>query len=457
VNSGRPWPQRRITLALSPAALPKRGSAFDLAMAVAVLVASEVVPAAAVEGLVLLGELSLDGRVRPVTGVLPAAFTALRAGVRRLVVPAANLAEASLVPGLDVCGVGDLSTLLSSLCGSPDASLLRPDGAAPPRPAPGPEVDLVDVLGQAHARRCLEIAAAGGHNVFFLGPPGAGKTMLAERLPTVLPRLDGDAALEVSAIHSVAGTLPADAPLITVPPFRAPHHTASLPALVGGGAGIARPGEVSLAHRGVLFVDEAPEFASGHLDALRQPLESGTVVIARSGGVARYPARFTLVLAANPCPCSSAGRKDRDCICSAGVRRRYLGRISGPLLDRLDIRVDVDTVTRGELAEGSGETSAAVRERVVAARDRMAYRYRDLPWRANAEVPSPELRRRWPLTGDALAVAHAALDTGRLSQRGLDRVVRVAWTLADLEGRDAPGASHVRRAVSLRKVSSHDM
>jgi magnesium chelatase family protein len=302
----------------------------------------------------------------------------------------------------------------------------------------------------------LEVAAAGGHNVFFLGPPGAGKTMLAERLPTILPRLDRDAALEVSAIHSVAGTLPADAPLITVPPFRAPHHSTSLPALVGGGTGVARPGEVSLAHRGVLFVDEAPEFASGHLDALRQPLESGTIAIARSGGTARYPARFTLVLAANPCPCASAGKKDRDCTCPAGVRRRYLGRISGPLLDRLDIRVDLESVTRAELTSGAGEPSAAVRERVLAARERMAHRYRDCPWSTNGEAPARELRRRWALPAEALAPAHAAVDTGRLSARGLDRIVRVAWTLADLEGRAAPTASPVRRAVSLRKVSTHD-
>lgn len=457
VNSGREWPQRRITLALSPAALPKRGSGFDLAMATAVLVANEAVPAAAAEGLVLLGELSLDGRVRPVTGVLPAAFTALRAGVSRLVVPAANVAEAALVPGLDVVGVHDLATLLAYLVGEPGAEVVRPDGSSPP-PAPSTEeLDLADVLGQEPARRALEIAAAGGHNVFFLGPPGAGKTMLAERLPTILPRLAGDAALEVSAIHSVAGTLPPDAPLITVPPFRAPHHTATLPALVGGGSGIARPGEVSLSHRGVLFLDEAPEFPTGHLDALRQPLESGTVTIARSSGVARYPARFMLVLAANPCPCSSAGKKDRDCTCPAGVRRRYLARLSGPLLDRLDIQVDVEGVTRADLAGTTAESSVAVRERVLAARERMDRRFRDLPWSANGEVPGRELRRRWPLASDVLAPAHSAVDTGRLSARGLDRVVRVAWTLADLEGRDAPAATHVRRAVSLRKVISHDL
>jgi magnesium chelatase family protein len=456
VNSGRSWPQRRITVALSPAALPKRGSGFDLAMAVAVLVAHEVVPAAAVEGLVLVGELSLDGRVRAVPGVLPAAFAASRAGVKRLVVPAANVAEAALVPDLDVVGVADLAALLAYLTGE-DAgpSLVRADGVPPPAPPPDVAApDLADIVGQAHARRCLEIAAAGGHHVFFLGPPGAGKTMLAERLPTILPRLDAEAALEVSAIHSVAGTLPADAPLITVPPFRAPHHTSSLPALVGGGSGIARPGEVSLAHRGVLFVDEAPEFASGHLDALRQPLESGTIALARSGGVARYPARFMLVLAANPCPCSSAGKKDRDCTCPAGVRRRYLGRISGPLLDRLDIRVDLESMTRADLSEGTGEPSAAVRDRVLSARDRMAHRYRDLPWRANGEVPGRELQRRWPLPAETLAPAHAVADTGRLSARGLDRIIRVAWTLADLEGRAVPGASHVRRAVSLRKVTT---
>ncbi|HEV2891287.1 MAG TPA: YifB family Mg chelatase-like AAA ATPase [Frankiaceae bacterium] len=457
VNSGREWPQRRITLALSPAALPKRGSGFDLAMAVAVLVASEALPAGAAEGVVLLGELSLDGRVRPVTGVLPAAFTAARSGVRRLVVPAANVAEAALVPDLEVVGVPDLATLLAYLLGEPAAVALPPDAPLPRAPAAGDDLDLADVLGQEQARRALEIAAAGAHNVFFLGPPGAGKTMLAERLPTILPRLAGDAALEVSAIHSVAGTLPADAPLITVPPFRAPHHTSTLPALVGGGSGIARPGEVSLAHRGVLFLDEAPEFPTGHLDALRQPLESGLVTIARSGGVARYPARFMLVLAANPCPCAAAGKKDRDCTCPAGVRRRYLARLSGPLLDRLDIQVDVDNVTRADLVGATtAEPSAAVRSRVLAARERMAQRFRDLPWSANGEVPGRELRRRWPLAGDVLAPAHSAVDTGRLSARGLDRVVRVAWTLADLEGRDAPTTSHVRRAVSLRKVVSHE-
>jgi magnesium chelatase family protein len=457
VNSGREWPQRRITLALSPASLPKRGSAFDLAMAVAVLVASSVVPAPAVEGLVLVGELSLDGRVRAVPGVLPAAFTAARSGMSRMVVPSANVAEAALVPGIDVVGVPDLATLLAYLLGESPPLVLPSPSAGPDVAFADGDIDLADVLGQESARYALEVAAAGGHNLFFLGPPGAGKTMLAERLPTVLPRLSGDAALEVSAIHSVAGTLPPDAPLITVPPFRAPHHTSTLPALVGGGSGVARPGEVSLSHRGVLFVDEAPEFPSGHLDALRQPLESGTVTIARSGGVARYPARFMLVLAANPCPCSSAGRKDRDCICSAGVRRRYLGRLSGPLLDRLDLQVDVEPVTRADLSGAVAEPSSAVRARVLAARERMARRYAGLPWTANGEVPGREMRRRWPLSADAVAPAHAAVDTGRLSARGLDRVLRVAWTLADLEGRDAPTASHVRRAVSLRKVISHDL
>ena len=320
INSGEQWPQRRITVGLSPASLPKRGSGFDLPIACALLAAAGVLQAAMLAGTVFLGELGLDGQLRPVRGVLPATMTAAAAGFRCVVVARANAPEAALVPGLRVVSAPTLAALLAWLRGEPPAGGAAVEeltgGSAPAAPPAAPQVpgaddalptpDLSDVLGQPVARRAAEICAAGGHHLSLLGPPGAGKTMLAERLPTILPRLDPEAALEVTAIHSVAGTLPRDCPLLTSPPFCGPHHTASKAAIVGGGSGIIHPGAASLAHQGVLFLDEAPEFGRDVLDALRQPLESGEVVIARSGATARFPARFTLVLAANPCPCARA-------------------------------------------------------------------------------------------------------------------------------------------------------
>ena len=374
VNSGETWPARRMTLALLPATLPKRGSMFDVALAVAVLAAAGAVPVEPLSEVVLLGELGLDGRLRPTRGVLPAAVAAVRGGMRRVVVPAANLAEASLVPGIQARGVEQLADLLAFLRGEPGRTVARPPARRRrERPAP----DLRDVAGQAIGRRAVEVAAAGGHHLLFAGPPGSGKTMLAERLPGVLPPLGVDEALEVSAIHSVAGLLPADSPLVRRPPYQAPHHTASTASLVGGGSGLARPGAVSLSHRGVLFLDEAPEFHAGVLDALRQPLESGEVSIARSGGVARFPARFQLVLAANPCPCASPGG-DAACRCSSTAKRRYLGRMSGPLLDRVDLQVWLLPVTPADLLDGltAAEPTAAVAARVAAARAAAAARLR---------------------------------------------------------------------------------
>jgi magnesium chelatase family protein len=448
VNSGESWPVRRMTLALLPATLPKRGSMFDVALAVAVLAAAGVVPVEPLREVALLGELGLDGRLRPTRGVLPAVVAAAKAGVRRVVVPAANLGEAALVPRVDVRGVEQLTDLIGFLRGGEDRTVSRPPRRR--RPARS-EPDLRDVVGQAIGRRAVEVAAAGRHHLLFAGPPGSGKTMLAERLPGVLPVLGVDEALEVSAIHSVAGLLPADAPLVRRPPYQAPHHTASTAALVGGGSVHARPGAVSLSHRGVLFLDEAPEFQSGVLDALRQPLESGAVTIARSGGVATYPARFQLVLAANPCPCASPAG-GADCRCTSSAKRRYVSRISGPLLDRVDLQVWLLPVTPADLLTGAAaaEPTEAVAARVAAARATAAARLAGTGWRTNAEVPGPELRTRWRLPAAVTASADRALDRGELSARGYDRVLRLAWSICDLAGRERPDPTDIAEAVTLR-------
>ena len=301
------------------------------------------------------------------------------------------------------------------------------------------------------ARRAAEVCAAGGHHLSLLGPPGAGKTMLAERIPTILPRLDRAAAFEVTAVHSVAGTLPAQVPLLEDPPFLAPHHTATKAAIVGGGSGVIRPGSASLAHRGVLFLDEAPEFARDVLDALRQPLEAGEVVVARSGITTRFPARFTLVLAANPCPCARVAGPSEGCSCSPATRRRYLGRISGPLLDRVDVKIELEPVSRKELLSDRtfSESSLTVARRVAQARQRAAHRLQDTPWRLNGEVPGSALRRTWPPAPGSLAVLERSLDRGLITARGVVKIVRVAWTLADLAGRPRPTRDDCDAALGL--------
>lgn len=459
VNSGQSWPARRITVGLSPAWRPKRGSGFDLAIAAAVLCAAGVLPADRLRGVVLLGELGLDGRVRPISGTLPAVLAAAAAGVQRVIVPAANAREAALVPGIGVSAVESLGLLIAELTGAGAAG-----PAGPPHPGPdaasgnqsaegGPHRDLADVVGQLEARWALEIAAAGGHHLFLQGPPGVGKTLLAERLPGLLPPLSLPAALEVTAVHSVAGVLRPDQPLVTAAPFAAPHHTATVPAIIGGGSVLARPGAASLAHRGVLFLDEAPEFAAGCLDALRQPLESGEVVLARSGGTVRYPARFTLVLAANPCPC---GRPGDACECAPQARRRYGHRLSGPLLDRIDLVVRLARPSRAELLAERAfvESTATVAARVAGARDLAREVFAGRAWTLCSEIPGVELRGDFAPAAGATAVLEPQLHRGLLSPRGLVRTLRVAWTLALCAGRSRPGAADVSTAIGLRLGSA---
>ncbi|MET9847536.1 YifB family Mg chelatase-like AAA ATPase [Streptomyces ossamyceticus] len=472
VNSGAEWPQKKLTVGLSPASVPKAGSGFDLAVACAVLGASERIDPRVLSDIVMIGELGLDGRVRPVRGILPAVLAAAEAGYEQVVVPECSAAEASLVPGVSVLGVRTLRQLIAVLAdepvpdeepdeGRPDpllAGLRMPGtGAATGMHTTGAAQqdqghDLADVVGQLAARTAVEVAAAGGHHLFLEGPPGAGKTMLAERLPAILPELGREESLEVTAVHSIAGLLPVGKPLVDKAPYCAPHHSATMQALVGGGQGIARPGAVSLAHRGVLFLDETPEFSSQALDALRQPLEAGHVVIARSAGVVRFPAKFLMVLAANPCPCGRFSRTDDLCECPPASIRRYQARLSGPLLDRVDLRVEIDRVARSELTQrgARGESTATVAARVRAARERAALRLTGTPWRTNSEIPGRELRSRWHAAPGAMDEAERSLERGMLTARGLDRVLRVAWTISDLVGHERPDAADVNLALQLR-------
>ncbi|OIQ78126.1 competence protein ComM [mine drainage metagenome] len=449
INSKESWPSRRITVALSPASLPKRGSSYDIAVAVAILAADSKVPAKDLDSLMMMGELALDGRMKAVRGVLPAALAASRAGLRRIIVPMSNVAEARLVPDVEVMGFRSLGELIAWF-----------RGVEPPDQLPvqepliqeiKPPLDLVDVVGQHEARRAAEIAAVGEHHLFMVGTPGSGKTMIAERLPSILPVLDRDQAIEVSAIHSIAGLLSADEPLLTAPPFIAPHHSASRSAVIGGGSAHPRPGAASLAHRGVLFMDEAPEFSRGILDALRQPLESGSVCVARTAGTARYPARFLLVLAANPCPCGRFSGDGHSCTCSSLMVRRYLSRLSGPLLDRVDLQVYVEPVSRVDLMGNlRGEPSAVVRDRVMVARERSISRLKKEGLQTNSQINATALRGELAADADGMSLVHRALDEHRLTARGLHKVLRLAWSVADLEGHKRPTIDDVAQAYALR-------
>jgi len=454
-NCGLELPKQRITVNLSPASLPKQGSGFDLAIAIATLASGGTITTDQVATVVHIGELGLDGTVRAIPGVLPAVLAALDAGARQVVVPLANAAEAALVPDIEVVPVDSLAALVKRYQA---LARRRPLPELPPVPEPA-EIstqvpDLADVVGQSEARYALEVAAAGGHHLAMIGPPGAGKTMIAERLPGLLPPLTREQALEVTAIHSVLGALPEQV-LIERPPFVAPHHGASMPAVVGGGSGRVRPGAASRAHRGVMFLDECPEFRRDVLDALRQPLESGVVRVARADQVVTFPARFQLVLAANPCPCGQNYGKGSKCTCAPQRRRDYLSRMSGPLLDRVDVQLTMLPVTRAALAGPRGESSAQVAARVVQARRRQAARWAPLGLTRNSEVPGAVLRSSaWRLPGAVTRGLDRAIELGQLTLRGYDRCLRVAWTISDLDGAGQPGFRQVEEARGLRAGSA---
>ena len=460
-NTGFDWPAtRRVTILLSPADLPKRGPHFDLAIAVAVLAAAGELPAPALDGLVLVGELTLDGRMRAVPGVLPMAMAAAARGMRRMLVPEPQAEEAALVPDLEVIGVRSLAQVVACLRGEPvpEAPPVAPPSGSRLLSWRGEhrldDLDLADVLGMADARYALEVAAAGGHHLMLSGPKGAGKTTLAERLPGLMPDLAVDEALELSAIYSLSGALGPGRTLVTRPPFRAPHHSATRASVLGGGTGRVHPGEVSRAHHGTLFLDEFPLFQSDIVEGLREPLESGEVTIARGEDSATFPARCLVVLACNPCPCGDyhPSATESRCTCTEAARRHYRRKLAGPVIDRIDITRHVQPVRPHEAADplARPESTAEVRLRVDEARTRQRSRYQETAWRLNADVPGPALRARWPLAADALLQLDEQVYAGRLTRRGATRVHRLAWTVADLSGVEVPGEPELDTALRLR-------
>jgi magnesium chelatase family protein len=447
-NSGHAFPRGHVTVNLAPATVRKAGPAYDLPIAIGVLVAGRFLPGDAVEGTMFVGELSLDGTLRHVRGVLPMAATARAEGFRRLIVPSADAAEAALIPNLEIIPADSIQDVIAYLRGFeaiPPVPFVKPDKGLQPG-----QTDFAEIKGQEHVKRAMEVAAAGGHNVMMSGPPGAGKTLVARSLPGILPAMEIEEALDVTRIYSIADQLPADTPLMRRRPFRAPHHTISHAGLVGGG-NWPQPGEISLAHRGVLFLDELPEFGSRVLEVMRQPMEDKVVTISRAQGSLTFPANFQLVAAMNPCPCGYHGDPARQCTCSPGTVSKYQKRISGPLLDRVDIHVEVPRVEYEKLSDDRlGEQSERVRERVEAARERQRRRLAGTHRTTNAEMGPGEVRKFCKLDEAGEALMRAAMAKLQLSARAYHRVLKVARTIADLAGEERILAVHVAEAVQYR-------
>jgi len=461
INSGFEWPAtKRITVLLSPADLPKTGTHYDLAMAVAILTACGQIPRDALRSTALVGELSLDGGLRSTTGVLPMVLAAKQRDITRVIVPEPQAREAAMVSGMEVLGLRSLAQVVAELRGEE-----VPDAPRVPALTGGhvlgwrgddrlEEVDLVDLLGMHEVRYAIEVAAAGGHHILLEGPKGCGKTSIAERIPTILPDLEPEVAVELMAVQSLAGVLDPGRGVVRRPPFAAPHHDASRVGIVGGGTGRIRPGEISLAHGGVLFLDEFPMFRADVIEALREPLESGDITVARAEETVTLPAHSVVVLAANPCPCgnySADASHGTACRCREQERRDYNRKITGPITDRIDITRHVRPLRAHEFDPGAGpESSQVVRGRVAQARARQAERYAGTRWRLNGQVSGAALRERWPLSDAARVMVDRLVYAGELSRRGAVRVHRVAWTVADLAGVASPGLREAETALRLR-------
>ena len=452
--TGFGWPQTRVTVNMSPAAMPKRGSSHDLAIAASVLCAAGAIGHDCLEDTIVLGEVNLDGSVLPIQGLLPIMLHAEERGVRKMIVPHRNLDEASMVGGLDVVGVRHVGELIELMGG--DATYTIPDTPVTdetttdqsPTSHPNDCGDMNEVLGQEHAKWALQVAAAGGHNLIMTGPPGSGKTMLASRMPGIMCPLNEAEQLEVASIRSLCGILPQYG-ITDMPPFEAPHHTASTAALVGGGSGIAVPGAITRAHRGILFLDEAPEFSARALQTLREPLESGYVALSRSKGSTYYPASFQLIMAANPCPCGYYYGTGERCACREKDRIRYFSRLSGPILDRVDIQMAVPPVSRiAAQSEPIGESSAGIQARVIRARQVAKDRFRQYGWVCNAQASGKWLHANTSLK--AMELVNRALSNHQLTLRGADRAMRLSWTLADLAGRVSPTEQDVHQGIEMR-------